>query len=371
MSSAATQRPAAGRERPAADLDHVVRHLLGISRDFEPRLLRALQARGHPGLRPSFARLLFLVWDEPRPLNLIADELGVTPQAAGHTARLVEQVGYVSLETNPADRRSKLVVVTDRGRAVDDERGAAAIRACEDHYAGLIGADASHQLGSVVVTLWERMNPGRTAHLRTLFGVLPLLALKLRSDLHAVLTSHGHPGLKASHHEVVTLLSGSGARASEIARSQGISRQAVGQTLRELESLGYVRRRPDETDRRGVVFSLSEYGSELVADTVGVLHDLRARMAVLLGEALMRQLEDGARRLDLALRLDAAVSKGHSKPQAAQAPGEPSGAERDEPYVVRLAVRLRESLSPSDVAFLAALLTAPQESDPQAVTQEP
>ena len=37
--------------------DSVVRHLLAISRDFEPRLLRAMQSRGHPELRPVLTGL--------------------------------------------------------------------------------------------------------------------------------------------------------------------------------------------------------------------------------------------------------------------------------------------------------------------------
>jgi DNA-binding MarR family transcriptional regulator len=57
-------------------------------------------------------------------------------------------------------------------------------------------------------------------------------------------------GLARSHSLVFAHLDADGTRPAEIARRAGISRQAVGQTVAEMKSLGLVKLAPDPSNRR-------------------------------------------------------------------------------------------------------------------------
>src|SRR3954453_17856658 len=57
-------------------------------------------------------------------------------------------------------------------------------------------------------------------------------------------------GLARSHSLVFAHLDPDGTRPAEIARRAGISRQAVGQTVAQMKSLGLVQPAPDPTNRR-------------------------------------------------------------------------------------------------------------------------
>jgi DNA-binding MarR family transcriptional regulator len=342
--------------------DNLPRHLLGVSRDFEPRLLRALRARGHPGLRPSFARFLYLVWGEPRPLNSIAEELGISRQAASHTAALVEDAGYVERRPNPADGRSKLVAITPQGRAVDDERAREAIAKCEARYEAMIGTESLWVLRGSLAALRDGLHvSGPPASARASLGVLPLVALKARDDMVRSMASKGHD-LTPSHHEVLPLIGEGGARPVDVARFQGISRQAAGSTLQELEARGYLESHSETTDRRGVVFTLTGRGLDLVDQHVAAADEVEARSRAVLGHQRFDRLRRVAKDLFVALQLEAALAGGDARPEEAIDGSSASFRARPEDLEA-LANRLRRSLSPVDVARLGMLLAT---RDPRA-----
>ena len=126
-----TSKSTAARSRARSDAPeetwlryrgNVARHLIGISRDLESRVVRSLdEDGGYQGLRPSFGPLLSLLWDEGQPLTVIADELAISKQACSQLANLVQEAGYVERMPNPQDRRSKVVSLTERGRSLVEE----------------------------------------------------------------------------------------------------------------------------------------------------------------------------------------------------------------------------------------------------------
>jgi DNA-binding MarR family transcriptional regulator len=63
-------------------------------------------------------------------------------------------------------------------------------------------------------------------------------------------SSGRNSGLARSHSLVFAHLDADGTRPAEIARRAGISRQAVGQTVAQMKSLGLVKLAPDPTNRR-------------------------------------------------------------------------------------------------------------------------
>jgi DNA-binding MarR family transcriptional regulator len=304
--------------------------LLAVSRDFEPRLLRELHARGHDGLRPAFGRLLYLVWDAPLPLVAVAEELGISRQAAGQLVDRIEAIGYVERRPNPGDGRSKLVCITALGRAVDDDRARDAIAACEAHYATIVGEPAVVRFAEDLTTLRDAFDVAR--HATPSVGVLPFVALHGRDAVLAALLAAGHAELTPTHLDVLAVVRHGGARPVDVARAQGVSRQAAGASLQELEQLGYLVRRPDPDDKRGVVFAPDDRGAVLLDDTDAAVAAFEDDAGRVLGARRLARLRHVAGRLAVAL-----------------------GPGRDE--LSTLATSLVDRLGPDDARRLAALLT--------------
>ena len=102
--------------------DNAARHLIGISRDLQTRVMSYLtEERGYSGLRPSFGPLLSLIWTEGRPLTAIAGQLAISKQACSQLANLAEEAGYLERKPDPQDRRAKLVMLTPRGRKLIEQ----------------------------------------------------------------------------------------------------------------------------------------------------------------------------------------------------------------------------------------------------------
>ena len=91
---------------------------------------------------------------------------------------------------------------------------------------------------------------------------------------------------------------------SEMARVQGVSRQATGVTVRSLESLGYVEREIDAADGRAIRVRLSERGVALVFDTLAALDELEAELRERLGPRRFADLANVASELRGALALE-------------------------------------------------------------------
>ena len=60
----------------------------------------------------------------------------------------------------------------------------------------------------------------------------------------------GHGTVRVSHLAVMRNMDEGGTRITELARRAGMTKQAMGQLVREFQELGYIVLRPDPTDRR-------------------------------------------------------------------------------------------------------------------------
>jgi DNA-binding MarR family transcriptional regulator len=74
-----------------------------------------LAACGHPELRPAHGFAMQAVGAFGATAADVGRRLGVSKQAAGKTIDRLAELGYVDRAAEPADRRSKLVVLTPRG----------------------------------------------------------------------------------------------------------------------------------------------------------------------------------------------------------------------------------------------------------------
>ncbi|MBY0399121.1 MarR family transcriptional regulator [Myxococcota bacterium] len=368
--------------------DNLARHLIGLARDLQLRLVTHLVAAcDHRDLRPSFGVLISLVARAPRPLSQLARELAISPQAASQLVALAERAGYLARESNPADRRTRWPVLTPAGeRLVGD--GIASLRAIEAEHASCVGSDDYQRflaaLASLVRSLGlfpqtsdfgdaqrrdaaaqegdrETGERGRPAQASA--GLLPILAAHVEQDLMRATGQRGHAGLKLSHGQILTLIGPSGARLHRLAELHGVSRQAISATAQDLERLHYLRREADPSDRRGVVVRLTTRGRRLIEDSVAALDELERDWHKRIDAPEFEVFERVARRLYGALELETAIlcdafetRRGPVRSDGADTlASEPGDALR---HLAQLAARLRHRLGSDGAARLAAHLTA-------------
>jgi DNA-binding MarR family transcriptional regulator len=84
---------------------------------------------------------------------------------------------------------------------------------------------------------------------------------------------------------------GSGTRIAALARRMGTTRQAVSQLVQEIEDKGYVERRPDPDDKRGVVIHFTPRGRKMLAHAMRVMKKIEAEYALVLGEGGLEKLK--------------------------------------------------------------------------------
>ena len=102
----------------------------------------------------------------------------------------------------------------------------------------------------------------------------------------------GHQGLKLSHALIMPQISSEGARIVDIAKSQGVSKQAIGQIANELEHLGYITRADAPEDKRSKKLVLTAQGITLIKQAAGFMSEVDKELSVQLGQEAFTQLQD-------------------------------------------------------------------------------
>lgn len=95
---------------------------------------------------------------------------------------------------------------------------------------------------------------------------LLLRASRLLGDLTVRRMRAQFPGFRASHGRLLPLLDAGTARLTELSQRLGVSKQAAGQLVEELESEGLLQREADPADRRARRVRLTPRGKRIVAD---------------------------------------------------------------------------------------------------------
>jgi len=377
-----TARAAAPADVWARYRDNLARHLIGIARDLQIRLMNHLVAdRGHRDLRPSFGLPISLIARAPRPLSELARTLAISPQAASQLVMLAERAGYLERRESPGDRRARVAALTSAGeRLVRD--AVAYLRELEAEQAERVDLDDHRRFVAALAILCEAnggsAKPGGG---EKSIGVLPIVAAKIEQQLMHATGERGHAGLKLSHSPILTLIGPSGVRLHQLAELHRVSRQAISATAQDLETLGYLCREPDPRDRRGVIVRLTPRGTRLIEDSVAALDALDRRFEQQLAPGEFAILTRVARKLYAALEFEtdilsnafplasagaggAAVPTDGAVRAALPAVGANAAAAAvaasPSPDLLRLAARLRDRLGSHDAAQLAAHLTSTQ-----------
>ncbi|MFD3400730.1 MarR family winged helix-turn-helix transcriptional regulator [Kribbella sp. NPDC058693] len=118
----------------------------------------------------------------------------------------------------------------------------------------------------------------------------PLIALveranrALQSDMVRRAHLDGHTEVKMAHNSVFGFLHTDGARAADMAMRAGITRQSMGEVIRDMVALDLLEMRSDPDDGRAKVVTYSEHGLAVAGDGYQYLIDLEKRFAEEFGE---------------------------------------------------------------------------------------
>ena len=133
-------------------------------------------------------------------------------------------------------------------------------------------------------------------------GELPLLALLAQAKditidlLHRRLSQEGFGGIRYRHGSVFRFIDPEGSRLTALAERSGLTKQALGEVVDELERLGYVERTADPADRRAKIIRLTERGEKGQIAAARILGDVEQWWARHLGRdriaMLRRTLEE-------------------------------------------------------------------------------
>ena len=95
---------------------------------------------------------------------------------------------------------------------------------------------------------------------------------------------------KPAHSAVFSQIDPDGSRLTDLARRANMSPQAMGELVDELEEMDYVVRRPDPTDRRAKLITLTKKGQDCIAAGAATIDGIEQQLTDLLGDRGHRQL---------------------------------------------------------------------------------
>ncbi len=108
--------------------------------------------------KPKHSAVFAQIDPEGSRLTELANRANITPQAMGELIDELEELGYVTRQPDPTDRRAKLIVLTDEGRAAV-EAGRQTIIGLEQRITEILGAEGHETLREMLSKLLTEGQP--------------------------------------------------------------------------------------------------------------------------------------------------------------------------------------------------------------------
>lgn len=105
----------------------------------------------------------------------------------------------------------------------------------------------------------------------------------LVAAVYARLAAEGFPDLRPAHGPVLRHILPDGMRTTDLAHAAGMTKQSMAYLVGDLEGLGYVSIRPDSTDGRAKVVSLTERGQQAQASAAKISQEIELHWAEAVG----------------------------------------------------------------------------------------
>jgi DNA-binding MarR family transcriptional regulator len=117
-----------------------------------------------------------------------------------------------------------------------------------------------------------------------------------QTELYARLVAAGIEGARVPHTHVTAYIRAEGSRLTDLAAAARMTRPAMAELVDDLQRLGIVERRPDPTDRRAKLITLTEQGWKAMRTGHAIIAELEAEYAELIGhkrfETMRRSMQD-------------------------------------------------------------------------------
>ncbi|MDP3983758.1 MAG: MarR family winged helix-turn-helix transcriptional regulator [Acidimicrobiia bacterium] len=102
--------------------------------------------------KPKHSAVFAQIDPEGSRLTHLARRANITPQAMGELVDELEDLGYVTRQPDPSDRRAKLIVLTARGRAAT-EAGRQTIAEVKNRITEILGEEGHQTLREMLTKL--------------------------------------------------------------------------------------------------------------------------------------------------------------------------------------------------------------------------
>ena len=157
-------------------------------------------------------------------------------------------------------------------------------------------------------------------------GLLSSLVRTIEGRIQSRLLRLGYGDVRPGHLGLLLQLDRNGARGSDLARRAGITKQSMGELVRELELADYVERRPDPRDGRARLIQPTGRGLMLIAHVRQAVAEVEGEAARQLGRERYAELQGTlAELIEVASPASGAVPVG---PGAGPAGGQAVGSGR-------------------------------------------
>jgi DNA-binding MarR family transcriptional regulator len=134
-------------------------------------------------------------------------------------------------------------------------------------------------------TLWAQ----RSMNLRQL---LLATSRMVNTRMTALLLKRGHKKFKPTHLSLYSHIDFEGTRLNVLATRANMTKQAMWQLANELQTLGYVKRKIDASDRRNRIIALTDAGNELMLETMNALLEIEAELRGSVGPSAYAGMRD-------------------------------------------------------------------------------
>ena len=253
-------------------------HLMAITHFYQTKTLEKLSQNNRFGkLTLAYEPYIGLLVQKERSPGELAQLLGTHKQACSKMLKTLEKQKLVGRRKNPADSRSSIVFLTDRG--VDLVKvGMQANIEIQQNFQDKVGTQKLLQLCNSLERLCSNLELQVDPYLQSFsekfaapnLARLNLCLYKLSNYCYNVLiddlNSKGFKGLKPHFGHVLGLIRPEGARIQQIASMIGVSKQSVAVLAQELESLNYIAREKDSDDKRQMILRLTPHGQQLLSE---------------------------------------------------------------------------------------------------------
>jgi DNA-binding MarR family transcriptional regulator len=119
---------------------------------------------------------------------------------------------------------------------------------------------------------------------KPMIAIVDRLTRLLAADMLREAHDRGHTQLRPAHDPVFATLYSAGARASDMAARAGITKQSMGEAIRDMVALGLLEMKEDPTDRRAKLVTFTEAGHEVAQGGKRYMHTLEQQWIEKFGE---------------------------------------------------------------------------------------